>query len=49
VHDRLSPVNAFRIVFNAYFGAELPLLPDRVFLSPDYDHMYDFTAYERRE
>jgi hypothetical protein len=46
-HERISPVNAFRIVFNAYFGADLPLLPDTVYLSPDYDHMYDFVEYER--
>jgi hypothetical protein len=46
-YDRISPVNAFRIVFNAYFGADLPLLRDTVYLSPDYDHMYDFVVYER--
>jgi hypothetical protein len=46
-YDRISPVNAFRIVFNAYFGADLPLLPDTVYLSPDYDHMYDFVEFER--
>lgn len=47
VYDRISPVNAFRIVFNAYFGAELPLLPDRTYLSPDKSHLYDFTLYPR--
>ena len=46
-YDRISPVNAFRIVFNAYFGTDLPLLPDTVFLSPDYDHMYDFVEFQR--
>jgi hypothetical protein len=46
--DRTSPVNEFRIVFNAYFGAELPLLPDRAFLSPDYARMYDFVEYPRK-
>jgi hypothetical protein len=46
-YDRISPVNAFRIVFNAYFGTDLPLLPDTVYLSPDYDHAYDFVEYER--
>jgi hypothetical protein len=29
LHPRLSPVNSFRVVFNTYFGARLPLLPDR--------------------
>lgn len=47
VHDRMSPVNTFRIVFNEYFGADLPPLPDRVYLTPDYARMYDFTEYER--
>jgi hypothetical protein len=47
VHDRISPVNTFRIVFNEYFGADLPLLPDRVYLTPDYARMYDFIEYER--
>jgi hypothetical protein len=45
--DRTSPVNAFRILFNAYFGAQLELLPDVTYLSPDYDHMYDFVEYPR--
>lgn len=47
VYDRLSPVNEFRVVFDAYFGADLPLLPDTVYLSPDYARMYDFVEYER--
>jgi hypothetical protein len=42
-----SPVNEFRIVFNAYFGTDLPILPNDVYLSPDYAHMYDFTEYQR--
>ena len=47
VHDRMSPVNTFRIVFNEYFGADLPPLPDRVYLTPNYARMYDFTEYDR--
>jgi hypothetical protein len=31
-HD-ISPVNTFRVIFNQYFGTELPLLPDRHFFS----------------
>jgi hypothetical protein len=46
--DRTSPVNEFRIVFNAMYGTDLPLLPDMTFLSPDYAHMYDFVAYPPR-
>jgi hypothetical protein len=29
VYDSISPVNTFRVIFNRYFGADLPLLPDR--------------------
>jgi hypothetical protein len=47
IHERISPVNTFRIVFSEYFGADLPLLPDTVWLTPDYARMYDFTEYER--
>jgi hypothetical protein len=46
--DRTSPVNEFRIVFNAMYGTKLPLLPDMTYLSPDYGHMYDFVPYPPR-
>lgn len=42
LHPRLTPVNNFRIVFNAYFGTDFPLLPDRSFSFTDIDHAYDF-------
>ena len=29
LYPTISPVNSFRVVFNAYFGTNLPLLPDR--------------------
>lgn len=45
--DRTSPVNAFRILFNAYFGTRLELLPDVTYLSPNYDHWADFVEYSR--
>jgi hypothetical protein len=45
--DQTSPVNAFRIFFNAYFDAGLELLPDVTYLSPDTDHMFDFVEYDR--
>jgi hypothetical protein len=32
---------------NAYFDADLPILPDRVWLSPDYARMYDFVEHRR--
>jgi hypothetical protein len=41
-HDRITPVNAFRAIFNAYFDAGLPLLPDISWHSPNYDSLYDF-------
>ena len=44
-NDESSPVNQFRMVFNAYFGADLPLLPNETFLSPDYSRMWDFVRY----
>jgi hypothetical protein len=46
-NDLTSPVNEFRIVFNAIFDADLPLLPDVTYLSPDYAHLYDFVEYPR--
>jgi hypothetical protein len=41
-HDGLTPVNAFRIIFNARFGTDLPLLPDRTWAHEDLYHFYDF-------
>ena len=29
LYPTITPVNSFRVVFNTYFGANLPLLPDR--------------------
>jgi hypothetical protein len=41
LYAQLSPVNSFRIVFNTYFGTQLPLLPDRTFR-----HASDYRPYE---
>ncbi len=41
-----SAVNLFRIVFNRYFDAGLPLLPDRYFVSP-FLQPFDFTEVDR--
>jgi hypothetical protein len=41
-HDELTPINIFRIIFNARFGADLDLLPDRTWAHVDLDHFYDF-------
>jgi hypothetical protein len=37
----LSPVNTLRLLFNARYGADLPLLPDRALFS-SYARPYDF-------
>lgn len=29
-HDAITPVNAWRVIFNARFGTDFPMLPDRV-------------------
>jgi hypothetical protein len=41
-HDTLTPVNAFRVIFNARFGADLPLLPDRIWTHVSAKRFYDF-------
>lgn len=41
LHNTISPVNSFRVVFNHYFGANFELLPD-VSCYSTYDHLYDF-------
>ena len=35
------PVNTFRILFNARFGTDLPLLPDRTWAHEDLYRFYD--------
>jgi hypothetical protein len=37
LYDSISPVNSFRVVLNTYFGAHLPLLPDRSYFSTSSD------------
>ncbi|MGI8657707.1 MAG: sulfatase-like hydrolase/transferase, partial [Candidatus Limnocylindria bacterium] len=39
-HDAITPVNAFRIIFNARFGTDLPLLPDRTWAHEDLYRFY---------
>ena len=41
-HDAITPVNTFRLIFNARFGTDLPLLPDRTWAHEDLSHFYDF-------
>lgn len=39
----ITPVNSFRIIFNNYFGANLPILPNRSYLYQNDNHFYKFT------
>jgi hypothetical protein len=41
-YHALTPVNTFRFVFDRYFGANLPMLPDRVYMSSTGGNEYDF-------
>jgi hypothetical protein len=38
----VTPVNTFRIIFNARFGTDLPMLPNRSWAHTDLNHFYDF-------
>ena len=44
----MSSVNAFRFVFNRYFDAGLPLLPDRSWIHQDKHHPYVLTDVTER-
>ena len=33
LYPAISPVNSFRLIFNEYFGANYPLLPDQTYIS----------------
>jgi hypothetical protein len=43
VPQTISSVNTFRLLFDRYFGADLPLLPDRSYTSAAKFRPYDFT------
>jgi hypothetical protein len=36
-------VNSFRVIFDDYFDAGMPLLPDRNYIFRDLQHLQDFT------
>ena len=40
LYPTITPVNSFRLVFNHYFGATYPLLPDQSYFST-YDDPFD--------
>jgi hypothetical protein len=41
LYDSITPVNQFRAIFHAYFGLDLPMLPDRNWIFTDPLHIYD--------
>lgn len=41
-HDAMTPVNAWRVIFNARFGTDLPMLPDRVWAHVSLYQFFDF-------
>jgi len=41
LYPSISPINSFRVILNAYFGTDYPLLPDRTYYSP-HVNPYDF-------
>ena len=45
LYPDISPVNSFRVVFNRYFGADYPLLPD-IARSASYQDPYNFTVVD---
>jgi hypothetical protein len=41
LYDSITPVNQWRAIFAAYFGLDLPLLPDRNWIFTNQLHIYD--------
>jgi len=41
-HDDITPVNAWRVIFNARFGTDLAMLPDRVWAHVSLYDFFDF-------
>lgn len=42
LYSSITPVNSFREIFNYYFSTNLPILPDKNFVFPDMNHLYEF-------
>jgi hypothetical protein len=42
LYPQISPVNSFRVIFNAYFGGSYDMLPDVTYYSP-VPYLYDFS------
>src|SRR5262245_35761269 len=39
----ITPVNTFRLILDDYYGADLPLLPDKTYVFQDFEHPYVFS------
>lgn len=48
LYPTISPVNTFRLIFNLYFDADLPLLEDRSYIFKDVDHIFRFSEVTHR-
>ncbi len=48
LYDDITPVNSFRTIFNFYFGTDLKILEDRIFVYGDGDEPYRFTDITKR-
>ncbi len=48
LYGSITPVNTFRAVFHAYFGLDLPLLPDRNYIWPDQGDIYNLVEVTDR-
>jgi len=42
LYPSITPVNQFRVLFNEYFGLDLPIVPDRNYIFPNQGNLYDF-------
>ena len=38
----ITPVNSYRVLFNRFFGADFPLLPDRIYAHPFDTNLFEF-------
>ena len=47
LYDIISPINTYRLIFDLYFGAELPLLEDASYYST-YDEPFAFEVIPNR-
>ena len=48
LYPTISPVNTFRLILARYFGADVPMLPDRTFVFQSSAHPYRFTEVTDR-